>query len=288
MKTIGMDDANRGDLTLLPKPSARETAAHLSKLRISKQSPWILQQFVSGQEFCTHAVVVRGHVKAFVACPSAELLMHYQALPAESKLSQAMLEWTRVFAAASGPGFSGHLSFDFMVEDEELEQLKNNSDTEVTLYPIECNPRAHTAVALFNDTPEMAEAYLSILDSDDLPSSYAEAAATGTSNESLVIPKHISYKYYWIGHDLVNLLLLPLLSLVTLQKASSIGSLIRGIDLLADRLIFWKDGTFEIWDPAPYFMLYHVYWPLQFFLCLCKGKKWSRVNVSTTKIFACD
>ncbi|CAD0048728.1 unnamed protein product [Aureobasidium pullulans] len=81
MKFIGTDDSVRGDMTLLPFDSASATKAHISRLQISESRPWILQQFIDGPEYCTHALVVRGEVKAFTACPSAELLMHYEALP---------------------------------------------------------------------------------------------------------------------------------------------------------------------------------------------------------------
>ncbi|KAG9590125.1 hypothetical protein KCU90_g14242, partial [Aureobasidium melanogenum] len=50
---------------------------------------------------------------------------------------------------------------------------------------------------------------------------------------------------------------------------------------------FWKDGTYEIWDPLPAWWLYHVYWPFQFAKSLVTGFKWSRINVSTTKMFGC-
>ncbi|KAK5088180.1 hypothetical protein LTS08_004761 [Lithohypha guttulata] len=288
MKTIGMDDANRGDMTLLPKSSPQETSKHLSKLAISEQSPWIIQQFIKGQEFCTHSLVIKGHVKAFVACPSAELLMHYQALPTNSRLSKEMLKFTQTYAKNGGNSFTGHLSFDFLVEDAELDLLQTDPNTEINLYPIECNPRAHTAVALFAHTTSMADAYLSLLDeSVNEPSSYAEAAANGTLNENIVYPRYPFGRYYWVGHDLVNLLILPLLSLVTMQHDSSVSTLVKGLDEFVDRVVFWRDGTYEVWDPMPWWWLYHVYWPWQFLLSLYTGKKWSRVNVSTCKIFEC-
>ncbi|KAK5083388.1 hypothetical protein LTR70_008256 [Exophiala xenobiotica] len=287
MKTIGMDDANRGDMTLLPKSTQEETSKHLSKMRISEESAWILQQYIKGREFCTHALVIKGQVKAFVACPSAELLMHYETLPAESRLSQAMLNFTKTYAAAGGPSFTGHLSFDFLVENEELGNLNNDPDAQLTLYPIECNPRAHTAVALFNDTTAMADAYLSILVEHPAASSYADTTANGTSHEYIVAPKHPDFRYYWAGHDLINLVLLPLLSLITLRRDSSIATVAKGLDSFADRVLFWRDGTYELWDPLPWWWLYHVYWPQQFLFCFLAGKKWSRVNVSTCKMFEC-
>lgn len=287
MKTIGMNDSYRADMSLLPKPTQEETTTHLNKLKISDESAWILQQFIKGQEFCTHALVIKSHVKAFVACPSAELLMHYEALPTDSKLTQEMLKFTQTYAKAEGETFTGHLSFDFLVEDAELNELRGNPNSHITLYPIECNPRAHTAVALFGGTTSMAKAYLSLLDNQPAEPSYAEAAANGTIHEDIVMPIDMETKYYWIGHDLVNLIILPLVHLLLFRPGSSAMEVVKGLDTLSDRLLFWKDGTYELWDPLPWWWLYHVYWPTQFLFCFWTGKKWSRINVSTCKMFEC-
>jgi len=72
-------------MTLLPFPGLDATRAHISQLLISAKNPWLLQEFIPGAEFCTHALVVWGRVRAFVACPSNELLMHYKALLPQSK-----------------------------------------------------------------------------------------------------------------------------------------------------------------------------------------------------------
>ncbi|KAK7750275.1 hypothetical protein SLS62_007792 [Diatrype stigma] len=164
LKPIGVDDAHRGDMTLLPCTSLAETKARVMRLPISPARPWILQQFIpGGEEYCTHALVIRGVVRCFVACPSAELLMHYSALPTTCALSRAMLAFTREFVARSPDPetWTGHLSFDFMFEDG----VASEKGFEKRLYAIECNPRAHTAVVLFNQYgPAMAamvRAYIS-------------------------------------------------------------------------------------------------------------------------------
>ncbi len=269
MKCVGLDDSSRGDMTLLPRSTPTDTYKHLSRLDISPQNPWILQQYIHGAEYCTHSLVIRGQVVAFVACPSAELLMHYESLPADSVLSKAMLKFTQTFAADGGETFTGHLSFDFLVED-----ATQQDPSKIVLYPIECNPRAHTAVALFNGTPGLVDAYLSLL----APTSPLDHKPV------LVVPKSRA-KYYWIGHDLVTLVLLRILNLLT--GSGTLIACIDGIQELADYILFWKDGTYELWDPLPWWWLYHVYWPVQFFNSIVRGRKWSRINVSTTKMFAC-
>ena len=268
MKTIGMDDSVRADMSLLPRATEIETSKHIARLKISEQSPWILQQYIKGNEYCTHSLVVKGQVKAFVACPSAELLMHYEALPFGSSLSQAMLDFTKRFAARGGSTFTGHLSFDFMVEDEDVLDPKN-----ITLYPIECNPRAHTAVALFNKTTTMVDGYLSALDS------------ANSTTETPIIRPVSDERYFWIGHDLVTRIVLPTTSFLT--HTLPLSGLLQNYIRFPTLLLNWKDGTYELWDPLPWWWLYHVYWPMRFLNCIFQGRKWSRLNVSTTKMFEC-
>ena len=299
MKFIGTDDAVRGDMTLLPLPTASSTRAHIERLGISEERPWILQQHIAGPEYCTHSLVVRGEVKAFVACPSAELLMHYEALPPDSVLSRSMQRFTQEFAAASGSDFTGHLSFDFLVNEKDLfdaasPESKALANHIVTLYPIECNPRAHTAVALFEDTPEMiSKGYMSLLD-DTTQKNHLKVIVDKTDvstsiNGATPSPPIVPYrpaKYYWIGHDLVELVLLPILSLLKVDGMSFVevfDSLLKFLE----HVIWWRDGTFEVWDPLPAWWLYHVYWPSQFLFALLGGWKWSRLNVSTCKMFGC-
>ncbi|ETI24617.1 hypothetical protein G647_03986 [Cladophialophora carrionii CBS 160.54] len=308
MKTIGVDDSARADMTLLPRDSGVETSKHLARLKISPQSPWILQQYIRGNEYCTHSLVVHGQVKAFVACPSAELLMHYDGLPFESPLSQAMLDFTRRYAAHGGTGFTGHLSFDFMVEERDEKAL---SPEDITLYPIECNPRAHTAVALFNGTTAVVDAYLSALDldQDKDSSNHSNTTSNTTSNNNtngtaatLVIHPARKDKYFWVGHDLVTRIILPTFSLLSTLSATASGrssrssaastSVSTALQSYAKFIRHvasptWKDGTFQRWDPLPWWWLYHVYWPLRFWDSLVRARKWSRINVSTTKMFEC-
>ena len=269
LKPIGVVDAMRADMTLLSRSTLGSTTRHIENLPISKDAPWILQQFIKGSEYCTHSLVVKGQVKAFVACPSAELLMHYEALPVESALSKAMLSFTETFAKNGGESFTGHLSFDFMVENDG-----SNYARDIVLYPIECNPRAHTAVALFNRSTDMVDAYLSVLN-----------PVTDTKQKRRVVTPVQQYKYYWIGNDLVSRLLLPTLNLITLRlPLSTLVSAYRDFLL---HVVLWRDGTFEVWDPLPWWWLYHAYWPMKFLNCVWSEVRWSRLNVSTTKMFEC-
>ena len=286
MKYIGTDDTVRGDMTLLPLSTPAQTKARISRFQISEDRPWILQQFIRGPEYCTHSLVVKGEVKAFVACPSSELLMHYEALPTDSALSMSMLRFTQEYAAAGGPSFSGHLSFDFLVEMGEAEKALRDPAANVHLYPIECNPRAHTAVCLFNDTPEMVDGYLSILEPKQAVSSSTNKALAPNGMAPPPIFPRAPQKYFWIPHDFMELIVLPMMSLFSVEGPSFVEVFERALTF-AEHVVWWHEGMFEFWDPLPAWWLYHVYWPTQFFMALIFQRKWSRVNVSTCKMFMC-
>ena len=279
MKSISMDDKSRGNMTILPRRTLSETYGHLSTIPIAEDKPWVLQEFFKGKEYCTHALIVSGEIKAFLACPSLELLMHYEALPPDSALSKAMLRFTQEFVKRSGRKMTGHLSFDFLAQEKVTEK-----GAQMDLVTIECNPRAHTAVVLFQgQEQELAEAYLTALNVEK--SAIINGYTNGGEIEKEPVTPRNPPGYYWIGHDIVTLLFYPLLFLLWRNIACS--EYLQGCRTFLEHLLLWKDGTYELWDPLPAWWLYQVYWPGQFLACILTGRRWSRVNVSTVKMFEC-
>jgi hypothetical protein len=260
LKATGMDDTIRADMTLLPLSTKEETRRHIARLRPSPSRTFVLQQFISGLEYCTHSVAIRGRIKAFTACRSSELLMHYRAVDPQSSLFKAFLKHTEEYAKM-GTGFTGHFSIDFLVDEQGVDGREKGVDELMgTIFPIECNPRAHTAAILFADkSEEVATAYLSLLDE------------VGSENETkgIVMPSSDTLGYYWIGHDLITRVLLPVLYWFQgrLGTAEVLGSWIEFLG----HLLFWKDGTYEIWDPWPMWWLYVVYWPGMFRVSILYG-----------------
>ncbi|KAI0593813.1 carbamoylphosphate synthase large subunit [Biscogniauxia sp. FL1348] len=294
LKPVGVDDANRGDMTLLPLASEGETRQHLARLPVSPEFPWILQRFVpGGEEYCTHALIVRGKVRCFVACPSAELLMHYKALPHDSPLLQDMLDFTARFVARSRSPetMTGHLSFDFMIDNgKSSDDGKDKTPGwRKNIYAIECNPRAHTAVVLFAKRgPEMeamVQAYLSVIDGAQDGNVDGVLSRIKNVDHNVVMPPPDARARYWVGHDLVSLFIQPVARFATGRLRLNQFSTTCGEFLT--HIFLWKDGTFETWDPLPALILYHLYWPSILVLVWWQGRRWSRVNVSTTKIFFC-
>ncbi|OAR05791.1 hypothetical protein LLEC1_04634 [Akanthomyces lecanii] len=267
IKPVGVDDAARLDMPLLPLTTETETLSRIDALSFSSVSSFIAQEFIQGEEYCTHSMVVRGRVVAFVACPSADILMHYTALPETSSLTDSMRRFTMAVAQNGGDDFTGHLSFDFMVKTGEDSSSKESEQ----IYPIECNPRVHTAIVLFRDTPQLADLYLSVLDPD-----------IDAGNE-ILYPQKVQ-RYYWLGQDLVEKLFCPMYRMIC-HGTGNFQDIVSQFLLFAEHVLYWKDGTFVMSDPWPFWWLYHVQWPARLIGCLMRGTKWEKANVSTGKMF---
>lgn len=277
LKFVGTDDTIRANMTLLPLSTRQKTEAHLANLKPSPKRPFVLQQFINGAEYCTHSICVRGEIVAFTACESSELLMHYQQMSTSSPLFKCFLQYTQIYAEKMGNDFTGHFSIDFLVDEKvegDCDKGVEVDELMTRVWPIECNPRAHTANVLFADCSEdLADAYLRVLGEDE------------SNDGSIVIPAQSTPAYYWVGHDIITRSILPILNLMLLQQGLS--DLLKSWNELMVRLLSWKDGTFEIWDPWPFWALYVLYWPGMFLTSLLTGNWWSRCNVSTTKMFRC-
>ena len=284
LKKVGVDDVSRAGLRFLPRSSMSETYSYISGIDISPEKPYILQQLIRGGEYCTHALVVHGDVKAFSSCPSSDILMHYDPLSPDFALNQAMLDFTTEYASRTGPQMTGHLSFDFMIEESP-----SSKGVTTAVYPIECNPRTHTAVVLLNGkSQEMVDAYLTALEppSDTYAHDHNHIDAlipNGVPKPTLVTPSKPLKAYYWPGHDLVTLLLYPLFQFLT--GTMSLRMTLEKIHVFIHHLLFWYDGTYKVYDPLPWWWCYHVYWPGMFLMALWKGERWVSMNASTTKLF---
>ncbi|MEO9138709.1 MAG: ATP-grasp enzyme, partial [Jatrophihabitans sp.] len=171
LKSIPYDPVNRLDLTPLPRGSATETATFAASKPISNATPWIMQAFVAGTEYCTHSTVRAGRVTVHLCCESSAFQINYAMVERPE-----ITEWVTTFVGALG--LTGQVSFDFIqAEDGQI-------------LAIECNPRTHSAITMLYDHPDVARAYL---EDDAL----------------LVQPTETSRPTYWIYHEIWRLLTQP-------------------------------------------------------------------------------
>ena len=171
IKSIAYDSVRRLDLTRLPAKTPEETAAFVRSLPISKSNPWVMQEFIPGQEYCTHGTFRDGRLRIHCCCKSSAVQLNY-----ENVDKPAIEAWITTFAAALR--FTGQASFDFIEADDDG-----------TVYAIECNPRTHSAITMLSDDARVAPAYVE-----------------QTPLEAPVRPLPSSRPTYWIYHELWRLL----------------------------------------------------------------------------------
>ena len=170
LKSIPYDSVRRLDLTKFPRDTPAQTAAFVRELPISIDHPWILQEFITGQEYCTHSTVRDGEVRLHCCCESSAFQINYQMVD-----KPEIEAWVRKFVA--GLKLTGQVSFDFLQTADDR------------IYAIECNPRTHSAITMFYNHPDVATAYL---DREPLA--------------EIVKPLASSRPTYWIYHEIWRLL----------------------------------------------------------------------------------
>ena len=138
LKSIAYDPVHRLDLTPLP---AADPADFAASKPIAPDNPWILQEFVDGQEYCTHGTVRDGELTVYCCCESSAFQLNYAMVDRPE-----IEEWVRTFVRELK--LTGQVSFDFMATPDGR------------VYAIECNPRTHSAITMFYDHPDLAAAYL--------------------------------------------------------------------------------------------------------------------------------
>lgn len=168
LKSIAYDPVHRLDLTRLPFGPPEAMAAFVRSLPISEANPWILQEFVEGQEFCTHSTVRDGRLTVYCCCESSAFQVNYAHVE-----HPGIRRWVDTFVSEAG--LTGQVSLDFIV-DEHGEP-----------WAIECNPRTHSAITMLEDHPGLAAAYLE----DDA---------------TLVEPSTTGRPTYWTYHEAWRLL----------------------------------------------------------------------------------
>ena len=255
----------RKDPDLLPRRSVSQTYQHVSQLPISDKEPFTLQQHVEGEKYQTRALVIRGFVEAFAAYPGSGISTYLEPLPATSGLCKSMLRFIQEFVRRGHVDWTGHLSIAFLVEDRPGEK-----GLEQLLWPVECTTSMGTFGILLQEAGgAMVERYLKAC---------GPIEANGhTEPPTTVLGPDGQHKYYWIGYDLVTLVVHPIMSVIKqemniLQCLSTCGTFL-------EHLLFWKEATYAIWDPLPWWWQYHVSWPLRILVSLIHGTRWSKIEV---------
>ncbi|WVQ94364.1 hypothetical protein IAU59_001443 [Kwoniella sp. CBS 9459] len=277
LKCMGLDE-NRGDMTLYPlkgddkELSKTQAALNGLRLKITKDCPYVFQEFIPGQEWCTHASVIDGRVTSFVTCPSNDMLMTYENATTD-EVGRRAEAWTvellnrlkkDLTPTDKNRGLTGHFSFDFILSTKNGE-----------MYPLECNARVHTAVIM--------------LPVDRIASCYE----IDSKPREVLRPLPDTAPRSWLYNDLI-MRYLPLLVPSKRVLADIHPSLPAcSVDMFTRRnmspneapFVWRKDPTLVADDWLPFIVLWHVWWPALLITRWWQGKKWNRLNVSTGRIF---
>jgi len=231
VKSIPYDSVLRLDLTKLPFEDMEE---YIYSLPISKAKPWVMQEFIRGQEYCFHATVRQGKIRLHCCSESSPFQVNY-----EQADNPAIYEWVATFVEKMN--LTGQVCFD-MIQTEDG-----------TVYPIECNPRLHSAITMFHDHSGVANAYLTDEKSGEVP----------------ITPLPNSKPTYWMYHELWRLL-----SVRSLQELS----------------IWWRkvfqgtDAVLSPEDPLPFLMLHNWQIPLLLLGNLSRLQGWVKIDFNIGKL----
>lgn len=229
LKRIAYNPVGRLDLTRLSAETPTENAEFARALPISDSDPWILQEYIEGQEYCTHGTVRRGRLQVYGCCESSASQLNYAMLD-----KPEILSWVEQFVGELG--VTGQVSLDF------IEAADGHA------YAIECNPRTHSAITMFDNHRQVAAAYL-----DD--------------GHPMVTPRPGARPTYWIYQEFWRLLTQPG------RRRRRLATMLRG-----------KDAIFTWWDPLPYFMVHHVQIPVLLLGNLRRRRGWTKIDFNIGKL----
>lgn len=250
LKSIPYDSVSRLDLKRLP---CEEMESYLASLPISVDHPWILQELITGQEFCTHSMLDQGSMRLHTCARSSPFQVNYAHVD-----HAAIQDWVAQFAQQLAVYLktnqkepaTGQLSFDFI------------ETADGSVYPIECNPRTHSAMTLFYNHPDLAAAYLN-------PTSNLISNPMADSTAMPITPLATAKPVYWLYHELWRLT--EVRSWTDLKHR--IQTLWRG-----------KEALWESWDPLPFLLVPHWQITLLLLQNLTQAKGWVRIDFNIGKL----
>jgi predicted ATP-grasp superfamily ATP-dependent carboligase len=231
VKSIPYDSVLRLDLTRLPFP---EMAEYVQSLPISESKPWVMQEFIRGQEYCFHATARKGKIRLHCCSKSSPFQVNYEQVD-----NPAIYQWVETFIQKMN--LTGQVCFD-MIQTESG-----------TVYPIECNPRLHSAITMFHDHPGVAKAYLT----------------DGEPGEIAIAPLPDSKPTYWTYHELWRLL--------------NIRSL-KELNAWWQKITQGTDAILTPNDPLPFLMLHNWQIPLLLLDNLRRLKGWVKIDFNIGKL----
>ncbi|WP_235681218.1 ATP-grasp domain-containing protein [Tomitella gaofuii] len=115
-------------------------------LSFNPANPWIAQEWLSGDKYCSYSICHNGKVYADALYPVHYAIDGHSCLSYEQVEHEGIAEWIR--QRVKELNFTGQVGFDFIDNPER------------GLFTIECNPRATSGVMLFEPEDRVDRAFL--------------------------------------------------------------------------------------------------------------------------------
>lgn len=234
LKPLSPYSEERVNFTPIPGNS-RQLDAYLEKYRpkIGVKTPYFICQYVCGKELAANAICHDGELLVFQLAPSSPMQIDYDVIASHDKISK----WTRKFCRQKR--LTGSVCFDFLEEPSG------------EIYCIECNPRLHSSITSFHQSPELEKAIRFALEPE-------------TCEEKLALPirpKPDSKHVYWLYNELAKLVLFQT-SLWKFLVCIYCG----------------KEAVFDVEDWLPFLMLHIYQIPMALVHGMKSGNPWNIVN----------
>ena len=117
----------------------------LTTVTIDPDNPWIAQEFIDGQQFCTYSICHHGHITAHTAYRSDFTAGQGATIVFQHFEHPGIFDWVQRFVEATL--FTGQIAFDFI----------ESPDGEIVA--LECNPRATSGIHLLASDPKFVNAF---------------------------------------------------------------------------------------------------------------------------------
>lgn len=122
-------------------PSLKEALSTLTF-----EEPWIAQEYIEGQQFCSYSVCQNGRITAHVVYPTIFTAGQGATIAFQPVQHAAIYEWVKTFVEYYK--VTGQMAFDFI-------QTPNGH-----VVALECNPRATSGLHLLTDNPQFVDSFL--------------------------------------------------------------------------------------------------------------------------------
>lgn len=117
----------------------------IPKIQINPQKTWVAQEFIEGTHYCSYSIAHEGKLTAHAVYPTIFTAGLGSCIYFEAVNHEQIIEWVKKFVEAEN--FTGQIAFDF------IEASDGN------IYPLECNPRAISAIHLFQPADKLETAF---------------------------------------------------------------------------------------------------------------------------------